>query len=139
MRMLILTIFCGEESVISVFQFLRKAIVSVYYSIYLPFLLSRKKKFLSCSLRFIKFLIFCTLRFIILFLRFLFYVAVSYLLTVFLASNMSPFSCVFNVNVMCLASDDFNDVRSFLIFSNNSVHVDVHVNVGNYLNCNIYD
>ena len=137
--MLILTIFCGEESVISVFQFLRKAIVSVYYSIYLPFLLSRKIFFLSCSLRFIKFLIFCTLRFIILFLRFLFYVPVSYLLTVFLASNMSRFSCVFNVNVMCLASDDFNDVRSFLIFSNNSVHVDVHVNVDNYLNCNIYD
>ena len=137
--MLILTIFCGEESVISVFQFLRKAIVSVYYSIYLPFLLSRKKIFLSCSLRFIKFLIFCTLRFIILFLRFLFYVAVSYLLTVVLASNMSRFSCVFNNNVTCLASDYFSDVRSFLIFSNNSVHVDVHVNVDNYLNCNIYD
>ena len=84
-------------------------------------------------------MIFCTLGFIILLLGFLFYAAESYLLTVFLASNMGRFSCVFNVNVMCLASDDFNDLRSFLIFSNNSVHVDVHINVGNYLNRNIYD
>ena len=52
---------------------------------------------------------------------------------------MSRFSCVFNNNVMCLASDDFSDVRSFLFFSNNLVHVHVHVNVANYLNRNIYD
>ena len=68
MRLLILEILCGDESLISIFHFLCKAIVLVYYSVYLPFLLS--KKILLCSLRFIKFLILCTLRLIILFLRF---------------------------------------------------------------------
>ena len=62
MRLLILEILCGDESLISIFHFLCKAIVPVYYSVYLPLLLS--KKILSCSLRFIKFLILCTLRFI---------------------------------------------------------------------------
>ena len=70
MRFLILQILCGDESLISIFHFLCKAIVPVYYSVYLPLLLS--KKILSCSLRFIKFLILCTLRLIILSLRFLF-------------------------------------------------------------------
>ena len=43
MRLLILEILCGDESLISVFLFLCKAIVSFYYSVYLPFLLSKKK------------------------------------------------------------------------------------------------
>ena len=42
MRLLILEILCGDESLISIFHFLCKAIVPVYYSIYLPFLLSKK-------------------------------------------------------------------------------------------------
>ena len=70
MRLLILEILCGDESLTSIFHFLCKAIVPVYYSVYLPFLLS--KKILSCSLHFIKSLILCTLRLIILFLKFLF-------------------------------------------------------------------
>ena len=129
MRLLILEILCGDESLISIFDFLSKAIVPVYYSVYLPLLLS--KKILSCSLCFIKFLILCTLRSIILSLRFFFYLAVLYLLSVFLTSNMS-----------CIVSDDFNDFRSFIIFSNNPVAiVDVHVNVNvvNYLNSKNYD
>ena len=82
MRLLILEILCGDESLISIFHFLCKAIVPpVYYSVYLPLLLS--KKILSCSVRFINFLILCTLRLIILSLRFLFYHAVLYLLSVF--------------------------------------------------------
>ena len=119
MRLLILEILCGDESLISIFDFLSKAIVPVYYSVYLPLLLS--KKILSCSLRFIKFLILCTLRLIILSLRFLFYLAVLYLLSAFLTSNMSCIGIAFDVNASCIVSDDFNDFRSFLIFSNNSV------------------
>ena len=42
MRLLILAILCGDESLISIFDFLCKAIVPVYYSAYLPFLLSKK-------------------------------------------------------------------------------------------------
>ena len=87
MRLLILEILCGDESLISIFNFLCKAIVPVYYSIYPALLLSKKN--LPYSLRLIKFSIFCTLRFIILSLRFLFYLAVLYLLSVFLTSNMS--------------------------------------------------
>ena len=119
MRFLILQILCGDESLISIFHFLCKAIVPVYYSVYLPLLLS--KKILSCSLRFIKFLILCTLRLIILSLRFLFYLAVLYLLSVFLTSNMNCIGIAFDVNASCIVSDDFNDFRSFLIFFNNSV------------------
>ena len=71
----------------------------------------------------------------ILFLTFLFYLAVLYLLSVFLTSNMSCIGSAFDVNVSCILNDDFNDCRSFLIFSNNSVvNVDIHVNVDNYLN-----
>ena len=114
MRLLILEILCGDESLISVFHFLCKAIVPVYYSVYIPFLLS--KKFLSCSRRFIKFLILCTLRLKILFLRFLFYLAVLYLLSVFLTSNMSCMGSAFDVNVSCIVNNSFNDFRSFLIF-----------------------
>ena len=132
-RLSILEVLCGDESLISIFHFLCKAIVPVYYSVYLPFLLS--KKILSRSLRFIKFLILCTLRLIILFLTFLFYLAVLYLLSVFVTSNMSFIGSAFDVNVSCILNDDFNDFRSFLIFSNNSVvNVDIHVNVDNYLN-----
>ena len=138
MRLLILEIFCGDEGLTSIFHFLCKALVPVYYSVYLPFPLS--KKLLSCSLLFIKFLILCTLRLIILFLRFLFYLAVLYLLSVFLTSNMSCIGSAFDVNVSCIVNDDFNNFRSFLIFSNNSVvNVDVHVNVDNYLNHKFYD
>ena len=43
-------VFCGNESLILVFHFLFKAIVLVYYSVYLPLLLS--KMILSCSLCF---------------------------------------------------------------------------------------
>ena len=43
MRLLILEILCGDESLISIFHFLCKAIVPFYYSVYLPFLLSKKK------------------------------------------------------------------------------------------------
>ena len=111
--------------------------VSVYYSVNLPFLLS--KKVLSCSLLFIKFLILCTLILIILFLRFLFYVTVLYLLSALLACNMSRLGSAFDINVSCVVNDDFNNFRSFLIFYNNSVHVYVHVNFGNYLNHKFYD
>ena len=135
MRLLILEILCGDESLISIFDFLSKAIVPVYYSVYLPLLLS--KKILSCSLRFIKFLILHNLRLIILSLRFLFYFAVLYLLSAFLTSNMSCIGIAFDVNSSCIVSDDFNEFRSFLIFSNNSVvNVDVHVNVDDYLKAN---
>ena len=58
----------------------------------------------------------------------------------FLTSNMSCIGSAFDVNVVCNVNDDFNNFRSFLIFSNNSVvDVDVHVNVGNYLNRKFYD
>ena len=83
MRLLILEILSGDESLISVFHFLCKAIVPVYFSAYLPFLLS--KKILLCSLCLMKFLKLFTLRLIILCLRFLFYLAVLYLLSVFWA------------------------------------------------------
>ena len=100
MRLLILKILCGDESLISIFDFLCKAIVPVYYSVYLPLLLS--KKILSCSLCFIKFLILGTLSFIILSLRFLFYLAVLYLLSVFLTSNMSCIGVALDANASCI-------------------------------------
>ena len=81
----------------------------------------------------------CTLRLIILFPRFLFYLTVSYLSSVFLASNMSRVGSVFDINVSYIVNDDFNDFRSFLIVSNNPVHGDVHVNADNYLNCKFYN
>ena len=45
----------------------------------------------------------------------------------FLASNMSRFGIVFDVNVIYIVNNNFNDFRSFLIltFSNNSIHADV--------------
>ena len=138
MRSLILEILCGDESLSSIFHFSCKAIVPVYYSVYLPFLLS--KEILSCSLRFIKFLILCTLRLIVLSLRFLFGLAVLYLLSVFLTSIMSCIGIAFDANASCIVSDDFNDFRTFLIFSNNSVvNVDVDFNVDIYLNRKFYD
>ena len=144
MRLLFLDVLCGDESLISVFRFLCKAIVPIYWSAYLPFLLS--KKILFCSLRFIKFLILNTLRLIILFLRFLFHLVVLYLLSVLLTSNMSRIGSVFDDNVSFIVNDDFNDFRpflnddfndfrSFLIFSNDSVViVDARFKVDNYLN-----
>ena len=147
MRLLFLVVLCGDESLISVFRFLCKAIVPVYWSAYLPLLLS--KKILSCSLRFIKFLILNALR-LILFLTFLFYLVVLYLLSVLLTSNMSCIGSVFDDNVSFIVNDDFNDFRpflnddfndfrSFLIFSNNSVvNVDAHFKVGDYLNRKFY-
>ena len=58
----------------------------------------------------------------------------------FLTSNMSCIGSVFDVNVSCIVNDDFNDFRSFLIFSKNLVvDVDVHVNVDNYLNPKFYN
>ena len=141
-EIVILDVLCEDESLISVFCLLCKAIVPVYWSAYLPLLLS--KKILSCSLRFIKFLILNTLRLIILFLRFLFYLIVLHLLSVLLTSNMSCIGSVFDDNVSFIVNDDFNDFRpflnddfndfrSFLIFSNNSVvNVDAHFKVDNY-------
>ena len=120
-----------------IFHLFCKAIVSVYCSVYLPFLLS--KKILSYSLCFIKFLLSCTLRLIILFLRFLFYLAVLYLLSVFLASNMSFCGNVFDIIISSIVNNDFNYFRSLLIFSNNLVHVNVHVNIGKKLNSKFYD
>ena len=100
MRLLILQILCVYENLISILDFLCKAIVPVYYSVYLPLLLS--KKILSCSLCFIKFLILGTLSFIILSLRFLFYLAVLYLLSVFLTSNMSCIGVALDANASCI-------------------------------------
>ena len=57
-----------------------------------------------------------------------------------LTSDISCIGSPFNVNVSCIVNDDFNDFRSFLIFSNNSVvNVDIHVNVNNYLYRKFYD
>ena len=96
MRLLILEILCGDESLFSIFHCLCKAIVSVYYSLYLTLLLS--KKILSRSLHFIKLLMLCTLRLIILSLKLSFYLAVLYLLSVFLTSNMSCIDIAFDAN-----------------------------------------
>ena len=53
---------------------------------------------------------------------------------------MNGIGSVFDVNVSCFVNDDFNNFRSFLIFSNNSVvDVDVDFNVENYLNLKFYD
>ena len=100
MRLLILEILCGDESLISIFHFLCKAIVPIYYSVYLPLLSS--KKILSCSLCFIKFLILCTLRLTILSLRVLFCLAVLYLLSVFSTSNRIGIGIAFDVNASCM-------------------------------------
>ena len=57
-----------------------------------------------------------------------------YICYLFLNFNMSCISSVFDVNVSCIVNDDFNNFRSFLIFSNNSVvDVDVDVHVDNYI------
>ena len=42
MRLLILKILCGVQYLTLIFHLLSKAIVFVYYSVYLPFLLSKK-------------------------------------------------------------------------------------------------
>ena len=137
MRLLILEILCEGKSLISIFHFLSNAIFSVYYSVHLPFLLL--KKILPCSLCFSTFLIMRTLRLTISFLRFLFYFAFLYFLSVFLTSNMIYTGIAFDVNASCIVSDDFNDFRSFLAFSSKSVgNLDVHVNVDNYLHLNFY-
>ena len=47
---------------------------------------------------------------------------------------MSCIGSVFDVNVSYIVNDNFNHFKSFLIFSNNSVYVDVYVNGDNYLN-----
>ena len=57
----------------------------------------------------------------------------------FLTSNMSCIGSDFDGHVSCIVNDDFNDFRSFLIFSKNSVvNVDVHVNVDSHLNRKFY-
>ena len=82
----------------------------------------------------------CTLRLIILFFKFSFYLVVLYLLSVFLTSNMSCIGNVVDVNVSCVVNDDFNNFRSFVIYSSNSVvNVDVDVKVDDYLNRKFYD
>ena len=53
----------------------------------------------------------------------------------FLASDIGS---VFMVNVSFIINDDFNNFTSFLIFPNDSVYVDVHVNFDNYLNHKFY-
>ena len=123
MRLLILEIFCLDESLISIFYFLCKAIVPVYYSFIMLLTLHLVFNIVYPKI-----------------LRFLFYLAVLYLLSVFLTSNMSCIGSAFDVNVSCIVNDNFNDFRSFLTFSINSVvNVDVHVNVDNYLNHKFYD
>ena len=112
MRLLSLDVLCGDECLIPVFRFLCKAIVPIYWSAYLPLLLS--KKILSCSLRFIKFLILNTLRLIILFLRFLLYLVVLYLRSLLFTSNMSCIGNVFDDNLSFIVNDHFNDFRPFL-------------------------
>ena len=58
----------------------------------------------------------------------------------FLTSNMTCIGSAFVVHLSCIVNEDFNDFRSFSIFSNNLVvNVDVHVNVDNYLNHKFYD
>ena len=64
MKLLIQEILSEDENLISIFHFLCKAIVPIYCSVFLPLLLS--KKFLSCSICFIKFLILCTRRLLML-------------------------------------------------------------------------
>ena len=132
MRLLILEILYGDESLISVFYLLYKVIVPVYFSVCLPLFLPKKN--LSCNLRLIKFLILRTLRFLILSLQFFTcYLSLWLLIWVVL---------VLLLILMLVVSDDFNNFRSFLIFSSNLVaNVDVHVNVnvGNYLNRTFYD
>ena len=52
------------------------------------------------------------------------------------------FGIAFDDNASRIVSDDFNDFRSFLIFSNKSVvnvDVNVNVNVNNYLNSKFYE
>ena len=46
--------------------------------------------------------------------------------TLHTTSDMSRLSNVFDVNVSYIVNNDFNDFRSFLIFSDSSVHVDVY-------------
>ena len=76
----------------------------------------------------------------VLFLKFLFYLAFLHLLSVFLTSNISCIGSAFDNHVSCIVNDNFNDFRSSLIFSNNSVvNADVRVNVDNYLNRKFYD
>ena len=108
MRLLILEIWLT-----SVFHFVCKAILPVYYTVSLPLLLS--KKILLCTLCLIQFLTLCTLRLIILFLRFSFYFAVLFLLSVFLTSNISCIGNAFNVNVICIVNDNFNGL--YVIFN----------------------
>ena len=128
MNFLILLILCGSEILISIFHFFCKAIVPVYHTVSVLFLLS--KNILSCRLRLIKVLGLCILRFVILFHRFLFYLVVFYLLSVPLRSYVSCIGSAFDVNVSRIVNDNINDLRSFLIFSSNSfVNTDVHVNV----------
>ena len=77
----------------------------------------------------------CTLRLIILFLRFLFYLVVLHLLSVFLTSNMSFCGNVFDIIISSIVNNDFNYFRSLLIFSNNLVDV----SAGKNLNSKFYD
>ena len=72
----------------------------------------------------------------------IFYLAILYLLSVFLTSNRSCIGIALDANASCIVSDDFNDFRSFLIFPNNlvvNVDVDVNVSVNNYVNSKFYD
>ena len=56
-----------------------------------------------------------------------------YLLSVFFSSNMSLLGSVFDVNVSCIVSCDFNNYRSFLIF------LRTHFMLMLTLNCKFYD
>ena len=109
-RLLILNmILCRGESLISIFHsFYKKPQFPSTTQFIQHFFYPKKKS--SCCLRFISFLIWCSLRSIILFLRFLFYLAVLYLLSVFLASNIGS---VFMVNVSFIIYDDFNNFFNF--------------------------
>ena len=52
---------------------------------------------------------------------------------------MSRIASIFDVNFSYIVNEDFNDFKSFLNFPNNSVHVDVHVTVDNYLYRKLYN
>ena len=61
------------------------------------------------------------------------------MLSVFLISNTSRVGTVFGINVSYIVNDDFSDFTSFLIVFNNPDHVEVQVNVNNYLDRKFYN
>ena len=52
---------------------------------------------------------------------------------------MSRFGRIFDVKVNCIVNINFNDFKSFLTFSKNSVHVHVYVNFDDHINRKLYN